>query len=121
MSDASNGANHLLDEQALREDNYVLIRFLPDNRAIALYQMMFTTALCVLRPGYFSATRDADGNINALDNHRETRYCYEHFNDAVKAVAHWDGTGDPPGPWVKQKPEDRLNPALARDDFETNE
>ena len=26
------------------------------------------------------------------------------------AFATWDGVGDPPGDWIKQKPEDRLNP-----------
>lgn len=39
------------------------------------------------------------------------RYCYEHEADAVKACLEWDGTGDPPGPWIKYKGEiERLGP-----------
>lgn len=33
----------------------------------------------------------------------ESRYCYEHRDDAIHALAIWDGTGDPPGPWIKHK------------------
>lgn len=48
-----------------------------------------------------------------------TRYCYEHAHDAIAALALWDGTGDPSGPWIKQKGigVDRLNPNL-KDDFD---
>lgn len=31
------------------------------------------------------------------------RYCYERRADAEAALREWDGTGDPPGPWVKLK------------------
>ena len=43
-----------------------------------------------------------------------TRWCYERTDDVITALAAWDGQGDPPGLWVKQKPEDRLNPAWAK-------
>jgi hypothetical protein len=39
-----------------------------------------------------------------------TRYCYETMVQAQTALEQWDGRGDPPGPWVKQKPEERLGP-----------
>jgi hypothetical protein len=39
-----------------------------------------------------------------------TSYYYEHKADAEAALAAWDGAGDPPGPWIKQKPEERLGP-----------
>lgn len=42
----------------------------------------------------------------------KTRFCYEHVRDAERALDEWDGTGDPPGPWIKQKPEDRYGPGL---------
>lgn len=32
-----------------------------------------------------------------------TRYCYELYNDAADALSNWDGRGDPPGPWIKEK------------------
>jgi hypothetical protein len=38
------------------------------------------------------------------------RYCYERKRDAVDALISWDGRGDPPGPWIKEKPSDRLGP-----------
>ena len=41
-----------------------------------------------------------------------TRYCYGSRAEAEAALAAWDGHGDPPGEWVKQKPEERLNPNL---------
>lgn len=40
-----------------------------------------------------------------------TRYCYETRREAEAALEAWNGDGDPPGMWIKQKPEDRLNPA----------
>ena len=39
-----------------------------------------------------------------------TRYCYETRQLAEAALLIWDGIGDPPGPWIKQKPEDRHGP-----------
>lgn len=100
------------DMIALTQDGYLLNRELPDGRILSLYRMMFTIALCVMRPGYAHAFPD---------NGRITRYCYahEHIAEAIDAVADWDGSGDPPGPWIKQKEGgiDRLNPALANEDF----
>tara|TARA_R110000868_G_scaffold217359_3_gene467438 strand:+ start:1819 stop:2088 length:270 start_codon:yes stop_codon:yes gene_type:complete len=41
----------------------------------------------------------------------ESRYCYLNHVDAVKALEEWDGIGDPPGNWIKQKGAgDRSNP-----------
>jgi hypothetical protein len=52
-----------------------------------------------------------------------TRYCYEHPIEALNACLIWDGKGDPPGLWIKQKPEERLNPkwlAVARREVHGN-
>lgn len=43
-------------------------------------------------------------------NFYRTRYCYPDLLSAIKGLEEWDGHGDPPGPWIKQKPEDRSNP-----------
>lgn len=43
------------------------------------------------------------------------RYCYELTGDAVDALLSWDGRGDPPGPWIKEKPGDRLGPGALTD------
>jgi len=47
---------------------------------------------------------------------RQGRYCYEHLQDAVTAIATWDGQGHPPGPWIKYKGMDGelLNPEFCR-------
>lgn len=78
------------------EEYYSQIRTLPTGEVAGLVRQIFTTGLCV-GLGEFS--------------HR-TRYCYESYMDAKVALSSWDGLGDPPGPWIKQKPEDRLNPKL---------
>ena len=49
--------------------------------------------------------------VGITDDSRRTRYCYPTRPAAEAALAAWDGHGDPPGPWIKQKPEGRLNPA----------
>lgn len=58
---------------------------------------IYTTGLCVHldRSGY------------------RRRYCYEHTVDARNALLEWDGKGDPPGPWIKEKPSGRLGPGAA--------
>lgn len=45
----------------------------------------------------------------------ERRYCYEKLADARSAFLSWDGVGDPPGPWIKEKPSDRLGPGAVGD------
>jgi hypothetical protein len=44
----------------------------------------------------------------------ERRYCFEHLRDAASALKQWDGSGHPPGPWIKCKGPgiDMLNPAF---------
>lgn len=102
------------DEAALINDGYMIRRELPDGRVLALYKMLFTISLCVMHPGYTKY-------VEMGDNGRITRYCYayKHIVQALNAIAEWDGENDPPGPWVKQKGNgvDRLNPALANEDF----
>lgn len=101
------------DRQALLDDRYFPIKELPDGRVLAVTQMLFTFALCVMRPNYYENTKDG------IENGRETRFCYAKPTDAILALTNWDGNDDPPGSWVKQKGGgvDRLNPRLADDDF----
>lgn len=47
----------------------------------------------------------------------EWRYCYPNMMDAVNALEAWDGSGDPPGPWIKIKghPDgERLGPGATK-------
>lgn len=42
----------------------------------------------------------------------DRRYCYADDDEAVDAARTWDGQGDPPGRWVKEKVSGRLGPAI---------
>lgn len=76
-------------------EGYRTLRRLSDGTLIGTRAMMYTTGLFV-----------------GLDRHGyRTRFCYEREADAMTACLTWDGTGDPPGLWIKEKPADRLNPA----------
>lgn len=77
--------------------DYLVARVLPSGELAALRVMLFTVGLCVgLEPWGV-----------------RTRFCYPDFPSALQAIMGWDGRGDPPGPWIKQKPEDRVNPTFA--------
>ncbi len=78
----------------LERYGYQNVRLLPSGFFAGVMAQMFTTALFV--------GLDATGY--------QRRYCYESDEDAISALAAWDGTDDPPGNWIKEKPSDRLNP-----------
>lgn len=42
------------------------------------------------------------------------RYCYPDRLAAIAAILSWDGQGDPPGPWVKEKVSERLGPGALK-------
>lgn len=75
--------------------------------------------------GYFTPKRLATGEIAGVRSFvftsaivvgidhwgYRTRFCYERWMEAVAALANWDGHGDPPGQWIKEKGEvERSNP-----------
>ena len=66
---------------------FVDAKRLPSGEWAALKRFFFTTALLV----------GIDGN-----EHR-TRFCYPSLDDARVALHSWDGTGNPRGPWIKEK------------------
>ena len=84
--------------KALYAEGYCSLREI-DGTLCGVMRMLFTTGLFV----GLSATA------------WERRYCYEQFDDAVEALHHWDGKGDPPGPWIKEKPGDRLGPGVVEE------
>lgn len=73
---------------------YSFVKQLPSGEWAGIQRQLFTYALIVGidKTGY------------------RTRFCYSLKTDAVEALAKWDGKGFPPGYWIKQKPEDVLNP-----------
>lgn len=81
----------------LRREGYIEPRQLPDGRWIGVRRFFHTVALVV-----------------GLDETGYSyRYCYEahRWPDAITDALEWNGEGDPPGMWIKQKGRmDRLNP-----------
>ena len=86
------------DKEWFHSQGYVAVKRLSTGEWLGVHRMLYTTGLCLM----------------SMDSWR-TRYCYENFIDCVVDFVGWDGKGDPPGPWIKQKPEDRLNPAWVRE------
>lgn len=75
-------------------EGYRDCRRLPNGEVIGVMPQLFTFGLFV-----------------GLDEYGyKRRFCYESASDANYALAQWDGSGDPPGPWIKEKPSDRLGP-----------
>ena len=78
----------------LNEEGYRHVLKMPDGSLCGVMPMLYTAGLfCGL---------DAYG--------WQRRYCYEHQQAAIDALLAWDGRGDPPGPWIKEKPSERLGP-----------
>lgn len=87
---------------------YACPRQLPTGEWAALHRFLFTTGLVV------GITPDA----------YRTRYCYQSIGAALQALMDWNGEGDPPGDWIKEKGYgrdgryvDRANPALCVHQF----
>lgn len=78
-------------------DFYSNERTLPTGVRIGIQNMIYTVALVV--------GIDAQG-------HYERRFCFPDWTSALEARNTWDGEGDPPGPWIKEKPSGRPNPNL---------
>lgn len=93
-----------MNKDKLEEMGYLYPRQLPNGKWIALFRFMFTVGLVI----------DLD------DSGYEERYCYgwEHINDAMMAVANWDGEADPPGKWIVHKPSGRQGPGSMRGDYD---
>ncbi len=78
----------------LNSEGYTRCIVLPTGELAGISSTLFTTGLFV-----------------GLDEMGwRTRFCYENKQDAIEALDKWDGKGDPPGPWIKEKPSDRLGP-----------
>lgn len=67
---------------------YTPARVLPDGRCIGVMDMVHTCDLFV--------SMDERGMT--------TRYMYHTRGEAELALKSWDGLGDPPGNWIRQKP-----------------
>jgi hypothetical protein len=88
----------MVTKQCLEDFGYSEARELPTGVWAALLDQIFTTGLFV--------GLDETGYSH--------RYCYESYQLASAALRAWDGSGDPPGPWIKRKGlgEDKLGPGV---------
>ncbi|MBC6444651.1 MAG: hypothetical protein GDA50_04355 [Alphaproteobacteria bacterium GM202ARS2] len=73
-------------------------RQLPTGEWACIGRMLFTWALV----------------IGVTEQSTDRRYCYEREQDARSALETWDGIDDPPGPWIKEKPSNRINSEWAK-------
>lgn len=85
--------------EAFEANYFEHARQLPTGEWAALCRMIFTTGLVV--------------GIDLQEWVYRTRFCFEHYSDALASLNAWDGRGDPPGPWIKEKGRagERSNPA----------
>lgn len=74
-------------QRVARLNGYKLMVFLPSGEWAAVRSFIYTFALLV--------GLDETGY--------RTRFCYERELDAMRAAIAWNGQGDPPGPWIKEK------------------
>lgn len=76
----------------LNANGYTHVLKMPDGSLCGIASMIYTTGL-----------------VCGLDDTGwSRRYCYKKKQEAIEALLAWDGRGDPPGPWIKEKPSDRL-------------
>lgn len=80
--------------EVLSEEGYSFVRELPTVGFVGLLPHCFTVGL------FCGLTIEGCAG----------RYCYPTLCDAIDAIQEWDGSGDPPGPWIKHKPSERLGP-----------
>jgi hypothetical protein len=86
--------------QLLEHEGYFFPGKLPaTGEWIGLRAFMYTVGLCI--------------GLDEWGYRR--RFCYPDLASALEALIAWDGEGDPPGPWIKEKGEDgeRTNPTRA--------
>jgi hypothetical protein len=86
-----------LTKEAAEALGYKPARILPSGKCAGVLNQLFTVGLFV-----------------GLGDFYERRFCYPSRIEAEKALMTWDGFCDPPGPWIKEKPSNRLNPRLAK-------
>jgi len=76
-----------MNEQKIIDLGYDHPKLLASGEWAALYNFLFTVGLLV--------------GIDEVGY--RTRFCYPNRPAAEAAITQWDGHGDPPGPWIKEK------------------
>ena len=77
-------------------DQFLATREIPGHGLCGVQRFIFTTGLLThLR-------------FDAFTYDYAARYCYPIAADALRDLRTWDGTGDPPGEWIKEKVSERM-------------
>lgn len=63
--------------------------------------------LCGVQRFAFTSGLLVNLRFDGLSYFYDARYCYSTANEALKDLAEWDGQGDPPGEWIKEKLSER--------------
>lgn len=71
---------------------------------------------CVVQRFLVTAGLLTHVEVDAANIDYKARYCYDSAIEAVVALEQWDGVGDPPGEWIKEKVADRFGPGAKRDE-----
>ena len=64
--------------------------------------------LCGIQRFIFSCGLLTDLRFDGAFYDYKARYCYPLASEALRGLAEWDGTGDPPGEWLKEKVSERM-------------
>lgn len=85
----------MIEVPELWRDAFLVVREIPGRGLCGLQHFIYTCGLLT--------NMRFDGVSYAYD----ARYCYPLLGDALCALREWDGKGDPPGDWVKEKVSER--------------
>lgn len=77
------------------QPEFLELREIPDRGLCGVQRFIYTCGLLV--------NMTFDGPTYGYS----ARYCYPSAKDATESLRLWDGTGDPPGPWIKEKVSER--------------
>lgn len=98
----SNASSHATSSPATpttTDDDYpgaLLVKHLDNGSVICVYRYIFNDRITW---GYGSESY-------------ERGFCYQRDGSAAVAAQEWDGSGDPPGPWIKEVGTDRYGPGM---------
>lgn len=87
--------NAIDEREEVEALGYKPVRLLPTGEWAGIQNLLFTVGLFVgIDPVLY-----------------RTRFCFPDRTSAESALRNWDGVGDPPGPWIKEKGRvERVNP-----------
>lgn len=88
----------MIDAKMARHWEFLAVREVPNQGDCAVIRYLFTCGLLT--------------NVQAHNSTIEysARYCYDTAKEALEALKTWDGCGDPPEDWIKEKVSDRHGP-----------